>query len=300
MRRLLKAPTEVISDKDLGYLPYPVIGSPKLDGFRCAIDKTPKTSSMKPQPNPFVFSQLSDPTLDGLDGELVIGKPNDQSTFNNSTGPLRRQYGEPDFTFYVFDSFLHPQESYAQRWLMRIEKEMHEATQTFNHPRVKILPQIVLKNSQEVIDYTNLCIADNYEGAMIRTLTGIYKQGRSTFNEMNIFKRKVLSDAEATIIGFNEKMINYNPQKLDEMGLAKRSSHKANKVPAGTLGSFILSGKPWKKPFNCRGKIDDDLAQEIWNNQDKYLGKQVTYKYHAYGSIDAPRQPIFHRFYEEI
>ena len=290
--RPLKAPTNILEDNQLHLLPYPVAGSAKIDGLRCGIDGIPLTSSMKPQPNPFVQSELSLPELNGLDGELVLGKPNDPDAFNKSTGPLRRGYGEPDFNFYVFDSFLHPELTYTQRWLTKMENLP-------SHPRIIVLPQILLYNAMEVIAFTKACIEQGFEGAMIRSLDATYKQGRCTFNEMNIFKRKLLSDAEATIVGFNEKMTNLNPQIIDEMGFTKRASNKENKVPAGTLGSFILKSPLWKLPFNCRGKISDPLALEIWNNKSKYLGKQVTFKYQRYGSINAPRQPIYYRFYEE-
>ncbi len=291
--RPLKAPTDPIQDTQLSELTYPLAGSPKLDGFRCVIDGEAKTSSMKLQPNPFVRSELSHLDLQGLDGELIVGSPSDPDIFNKSTGPLRRQHGEPDFTFYVFDNCKYIYQNYAERWCLA-PKEL------YSHPRVEILSQTYLYDPEEVIAYTNDCIARGFEGAMIRSLSGLYKQGRATAKEQNIFKRKFKTDAEATIIGFNEKLINLNPAKIDELGLQKRSSHKSGKFPAGTLGSFILYSPKWKAPFNCRGRINDALAQEIWDNQSNYLGKTVTYKYYQYGSIDAPRQPIFHRFYEEL
>lgn len=293
IKRCLKAPNKTIEDSELSKLTYPVFGSAKIDGFRCLIDGVPKTSSMKHQPNPFVRKSLSFPQFNGLDGELVIGKANSPDAFNRSTGPLRRKHGEPDFTFFVFDSFLYPEQSYLDRWILKLADIPH-------HPRIITLPQEVLKSPEAVITFTNTCVAQNFEGAMIRSLDGKYKQGRATFNEMNIFKRKPLTDAEATIIGFNEKMINMNPQVLDEMGYAKRASNKVNKVPAGTLGSFILKSPLWKLPFNCTGKLNDQEKKAIWMMQENYLGKEVTFKYQQYGSIDAPRQPIFHRFYTKF
>ena len=86
MKKPQKAPIHSITDNELRLLPYPVFGSVKIDGFRCLIDGTPKTSSMKPQPNPFVQSELSKPELNGLDGELVVGEPNSPEAFNASTG----------------------------------------------------------------------------------------------------------------------------------------------------------------------------------------------------------------------
>lgn len=293
MQRCLKAPSQSIEDKDLHLLPYPIVGSPKIDGLRCYIDSdtgVAKTSSNKPHPNPYVREVLSDPIFRGLDGELTVGAPNSLDAFNKSTGPLRRKSGKPDFLFSVFDMYSSTK-TYFERWL-HLPKDIF-----YKYPRISVLPQTYLYSPEEIVEYTEKCIKENYEGSMLRTLFGLYKCGRATAKENNIFKRKPLADREATIIGFNEKLTNLNPQEINELGLDKRASNQENKVPAGTLGSFILYDPKWKNTFNCRGRIDDRLALEIWENQGEYLGKKVTYKYQAYGSIDAPRAPIFHRFY---
>lgn len=293
MKRPLKAPSLSITDKQLKLLPYPVLGSQKLDGFRCCIvDGVAKTSSMKNIQNTFVFDQLSKKEFTGLDGELIIGPPNSPDVFHNTSGPLRRFDGKPDFIFYVFDRYTTG--AYLDRWYI--------PSRTF--PRfsgIKVLKQTTLLSPQEVIDYTNTCVEEGYEGAMIRTFSGLYKQGRATFKEMNIFKRKPMEDDEALIIGFVEQLTNLNEPTFNELGLTKRSSNQENKSPANTLGSFILHSPKWSEPFNCGGGcLTHAERKEIWDNQAKYLGKKVTYKFQAYGSIDAPRQPIFRRFFKEI
>ena len=292
IKRPLKAPTESITNEQLTQLRYPFLGSPKIDGIRCLIiDGEPKTSSLKPQPNDYVRNYLADFKFNYLDGELVVGNPSDPNSFNNSTGPLRRKDGTPDFTFLIFDYFAEPSKPYTERWI--------DHTIVFNDIRVKILPQTLLHCPNDVIAFESKCVDMGFEGAMIRSLDGVYKQGRATFREANIFKRKPLEDSEAVIIGFTELQINLNEQTTNELGLSKRSSHQENKFGADTLGSFILLDLKWKQPFNCRGKISASLAKEIWDNKEKYLGKKVTYKYQKHGSIDAPRQPIFKAFYEE-
>jgi len=295
INRPLKAPTDSLEDWELEKLPYPVVGSPKIDGFRCVVDTIPLTSSMKPQPNPFIQKELSKPEYNGLDGELVLGKPNDPDAFNISTGPLRRGYGKPDFTFYVFDSFLSSSSPYLNRWILELSDF------PTNYPRIIALPQEILKTPEEIIAFTDACLEQNYEGAMIRSLLGKYKQGRATFNEMNIFKRKPLTDAEGIIIGFKEQMTNNNAKETNEIGLTRRASNKENKTPAGTLGSLILENPKWKTPFSCGcGKMNHQERKALWELRKNFLGKKVTFKYQAYGSIDKPRQPRYYRFYKEV
>ena len=293
MKRCLKTPSLSITDKQLELLPYPVLGSHKLDGFRCCIvDGLAKTRSMKNIQNTFVFNQLSKKEFTGLDGELIIGPPNSPEAFHNTSGPLRRFDGKPDFTFYIFDRCAPG--SYLDRWYL--------PSRTF--PRfsgIQVIKQTTLLSPQEVIDYTSACVSEGYEGAMIRTFQGLYKQGRATFKEMNIFKRKPMEDDEAQIIGFVEQMTNINEKFVNELGLTKRSSNSEGKIPADTLGSFILHSPKWPRPFTCGGGcLLHSERKEIWDNQAKYLGKKVTYKFQAYGSIDGPRQPVFRRFFKEI
>jgi DNA ligase-1 len=293
LKRPLKAPSISIINEELDRLHYPVYGSPKLDGFRCVIDGVPKTNSMKPIPNKYVLSELSKPGYNGLDGELIIGLPNSPDAFNNTTGPLRRYAGKPDFYFYVFDDFSFPGD-YKTRWIDR-------RSFCFYFPRVITLEQIVLNTPGEVITYETHCLTSGYEGIMLRTATGLYKQGRATFREMNIFKRKPFTDTEGTIIGFTEQQTNLNPAYENELGLTKRATCQENLVGAETLGNFILKSKEWESPFACGGgKLTHAERKYIWDYRNSFLKKELTFKYQNHGSINAPRSPIFLRFKEDL
>ena len=292
LTRPQKAPSEPISDLDLESLEYPVMGSPKLDGFRCVISGGKAlTSSLKPISNKFVFESLSRPEYEGLDGELIVGRPNSPNAFANTTGPLRRLAGIPDFTFYVFDIHNMPGVKYAER-----NQELYQ--RYLNLPNIQIIKQERLASPDEVLKYESWCVSLGYEGIMVRTAAGVYKEGRCTLKEKNIFKRKPVEDDEATIVGFIEQMENLNESSINELGLNSRSSNAANKIGKSTLGAFVLSSPKWAETFMCgTGQgLTDKLRKKIWNDQSAYLGKLVTYKYQAHGSINAPRQPIFKGF----
>lgn len=284
IRRPMKAPTDPITDTELLSLKYPLCGSPKLDGFRCVVDKVPLTSAMKSFGNEYVNLFLCQSEYDGLDGELIVGSPIDPDVFHNTSGPLRRHSGEPNFTFYVFDNFLGGDFSYSKRWLQYLPAKL---------PRVVVLEQRILTCAQDVLAYEAEMLSMGFEGAMIRSLSGLYKEGRCTFNEGNIYKRKPFVECEAIIIGFEESMLNLNEKVLDERGLSKRSSHTENKVPKGTLGSFKLISPLWEASFSARAGegFTQELKQQIWNERESYLGQTATVKYQKYGSRDAPRMP---------
>ena len=124
---------------------------------------------------------------------------------------------------------------------------------------------------------------------------GAYKMGRSTTKEGILLKVKEFADAEATVVGFNEKLSNQNELKTDVFGYAERSTEKAGMVPAGTLGSFHVKMTDGRE-FNCGSGLNDEQRLEIWNNQDEYLGKMIKFKYMQIGvdkKTGVPRLPIF-------
>ena len=288
IKRPMKAPSEPITDEELKSIKYPIVGSPKLDGFRCIVDQTPLTSSMKPFTNRHVAEVLSNPIYDGLDGEIVVGLPykanDNDDVFHRTSGPVRRFDGTPDFTFYVFDYWREGMTSYQKRWI---------ESQPFQAGKIVVLEQRILKSSDEVIAFEQEMVNLGYEGAMIRSLDGRYKEGRCTLKEMNIFKRKPYAECEAEIIDIEEQMANMNEVTIDAMGLTKRSSHQANMIPKGTTGMFVLQSPAFSLSFKAapgRG-FDAKKRQEIWDNRHEYIGKIATVKYQRYGSIDRPRQP---------
>ena len=286
IKRPQKAPSDPISDYDLRNIIYPIVGSPKLDGFRCVVDGEPKTSSMKPWPNEHIRNQLSHPRFHGLDGEIIVGEPNDPDVFHNTSGPVRRIQGKPDFKFYVFDNWTQGNYSYKERWVDMIDG-------FYDHPLICVLEQRLLTSPEEVLAYEAEMLKLGFEGAMIRSLAGRYKEGRCSFREMNIFKRKPFVECEAVITKCIEGLQNLNESHVNEMGRNVRSSHIANKVPKGTLGSFELKSDLWPTKFTAgTGEgYTAEMKQDIWNHRDEYLGQIATVKYQKYGSRDAPRIP---------
>ena len=289
IKKPMKAPSKSISDEELNLLTYPIFGSPKLDGFRCVTNSAAYTSSLKLIQNAYVQSVLSDLIYSGFDGEIIVGEPNDPKAFANTTGAVRRFDGRPEFKYYVFDKW-GVKSPYCER--IKSLKDFGV---------VKVIEQKILNSPEEVIEYTNWCIDQGYEGAMIRSIDGNYKEGRCTLKELNIFKRKPIVDDEAVIISLEEQQENLNESFTNELGNTTRSSHKENKVGKNKLGAFIVKSKKWPDEFRIgTGEgLTDELRQEIWDDKEKYVGKIITYKYQEYGSINAPRQPIMKGFREK-
>ena len=298
-KRPMKFPSESISDSHLEQIDYPVVVSPKLDGYRClCTDNGAFSSSLKPITNQYIQKCLTGSDYEGLDGEIIVGSPfalnEDDDVFNRTTGPVRKATGEPDFKLHVFDDWRFPLQNYDKRWLQQIR----DYPDIQDIPFIVVIEQRLCKNSKEVIEAFNEFETAGYEGAIIRRLTAPYKEGRCTYREEFGFKKASWAYSEAFITGFFEQSENQNEKTTNELGLSKRSSHKENKTGKDTLGGFILEDKLWKESFRC-GTIKGatiEWRKAIWEQLKKepncLANKPFKYKYKAVGCLEAPRQPI--------
>lgn len=63
-------------------------------------------------------------------------------------------------------------------------------------------------------------------------------------------------------------------------------------MPAGTLGKMVVKDLKSGVVFNLSSGWDEKKTKEIWQNQQKYMGKIVKYKFQAIGTLIKPRIPI--------
>lgn len=178
-----------------------------------------------------------------------------------------------------------------------LESVVRDSTLPFS---INLLTPVLVRTMDELLELESQCLEHGFEGVMIRQPDGKYKCGRSTLKEQILLKLKRFLDAEARVIGFEEKMHNDNKQEKDEFGLSKRSSKKDGLQPANTLGSLIVEDLNSGVKFGIGSGFDDVLKKEIWTNRGKYLNKLVKYKYQSVGQKDAPRFPVFLGFRSEL
>lgn len=280
--RMQKPPQGVL---DIDKVTYPCWGQFKLDGFRCSIqDGETCTNTLKPIANRYTRELLEQyaGVLEGFDGELCIGDPAAPECFNLCQSQLTREDGEPDFKFYVFDVI----------WENAFYSHRHQALKLLAERSqlpdfVVILECVEIRNREELEAFVDLALSLGYEGVILRQPGSLYKNGRATMKKQEVLRIKPMEDAEATIIGFEEEFANLNEAVVDERGLSKRSSHKANKVPKGVLGAFICHSEEFGV-IKVNG-FDDNFAKYVWEHQEEFLGKTLTYKFQRHGTKDKPR-----------
>ena len=94
------------------------------------------------------------------------------------------------------------------------------------------------------------------------------------------------------VVGFEELEHNMNEQQRSLLGLAKRSSHKANRVAGGVLGALVCQ-LPGGLQFNIGSGFTQEEREEFWRIRDKLKGRLVKYKYFPVGIKDKPRFPVY-------
>jgi DNA ligase-1 len=277
---------------DINALRYPLLASVKYDGIRCVvINGVAMSRSLKPIPNRFVQSVVGKPEFNGMDGELMVN-----GNFQDVTSAFMSADGEPDFYFAVFDNVTNADCPFTRRY---------ESLGDFpEHERIRIVEQVEVTHPGELREYYDMVLEDGHEGVMVRDPNGRYKHGRSTLKEGILLKWKPFADAEATVVGFEERMHNANEATTNALGRTERSSHKENLVPMDTLGALVVKNDAlWPgQTFNIGTGFTDAQRAELWEVRNLpwiqsgplgLIGRTVKFKYQAIGTKDVPRIPVF-------
>lgn len=282
---------------DLSKQKFPVYASPKLDGIRCLIiGGEAVTRKLKPIPNHFVRNVLSETSIGGLDGELIVGDPTDPDAYRKTVSEIMRHGGEPNFTFWVFDRI----NIGAQiPWKIRMDNASLLASAARDRGLdLREVPYHLCTSLAHILEREEESLSLGYEGLMLRLPDGPYKMGRSTSIEGHLTKLKRFEDSEAYIVSLQELMHNGNEGKTNALGRTERSTHKANKVGLNTLGAMevrdIYSGIVFSVGTGIG--LDDKLRKLIWDSPEEYIGKIIKYRFFPGGSKDKPRFPTFHGF----
>lgn len=271
----------------------PALLSPKLDGIRCLIiDGVAVGRSLKPLPNRHVQKLFGRPEFNGLDGELVVGSPTAKDVFQVTSSGVMSIDGEPEVMFHVFDDFIET--GGFSRRLHTAHRRIHKKKFCLPVDHWKIECADDLNRWEE--DYLTM----GYEGVMLRHPDGPYKHGRSTAKEGWLLKVKRFEDSEAEVIGFSQLMTNTNEAKRNELGHLERSSHKAGKVGAGTLGALQVRDLKTKVEFDIGTGFTADQRQLLWASRQALTGKIVKYKSQPTGVKEKPRFPVLLGFRDKV
>ena len=267
---------------------FPVLATPKIDGIRCLkIRGQALSRPFKPIRNNHIRWWIEAYCPEGFDGEILCG-----AGFSDVQSMVMTVEGTPNFTYLVFD---YVADSLSKSYSERI-KDLKAYVPRSNENLKYLIPEIV-HNLDELHLIMEKHLIQGHEGTMIRDPNSPYKCGRSTLREGFLIAIKHFVDDEAEVIGFEEQLHNDNEQTEDAFGYSERSSKKENMKPAGTLGAFVVRHKDGIQfKIGTGVGLTAELRKNIWDNQPKFLGKIVHYRYQPHGVKDRPRIPSWFGF----
>lgn len=276
---------------DLAALQFPLLASRKLDGIRAVIrDGRVLSRTLKEIPNKFVQAMLGHERFEGHDGELLVGPMNATDVYLRTNSAVMSVSGEPNFTFAVFDSTLHPEQPFRERLPL----------QEFITDRYQVVPlqHTQIHSLEELLAYQEQVLAEGYEGVMLRDADAPYKHGRSTTREGYLLKLKNYETDEAVVVGVLEALRNDNPATRDALGHTVRSSHAENKVGKNVLGALVVKCIHTGVEFQVGSGFDDEQRKILWDNPP--IGRIISYNHFPHGRKTAPRHPTWKGFRDEI
>jgi DNA ligase-1 len=268
---------------------YPCAAQPKLDGVRCPATKDGLFSRGRKQFTAcaHIAEELkplfaADPAL-RLDAELYTHEYKDdfemivraiKKTAERATAEdleLQRK-----MEYHVYDmprcATLDEIVTFGIRstYLQKLVKGMKH---------VKFVETVILNDIDDLIEYKEKWTAEGYEGIMLRNLHSPYEGKRS----FHLQKFKDFIDAEWTIVGVKE----------------------GEGALAGHAGSFTFP----KDRDDTQGMLDGAIAmtdensfdakligpiprlKDLFENQDKFMGKEATVRYQKFTAYGTPKFP---------
>jgi DNA ligase 1 len=297
----LLAPSETLTPKTAAKLVYPVIISPKFDGIRATRQDTGIFSrTAKPLPNDMMRQYLQ--SVGMSDGELVCGSPTMDGGFNYTQSVVMGNNEVEDWTYWVFD-VLDFGTTYERR-LETVHKLVSRA-HAEGLTKVKEVPTFWAKDVDELLALEHRFRTEEWEGVMVRRPDGLYPkkeegENRCTALSRLLLKYKKFEDSEGQIVGIYQGQTNTNPAFKDERGKTKRSTAKAGMVPNGHCGGFQVYDA--KFGWTCDvapGKFTAAQLKDIWENQQKYIGRTLKYKFQLKGQMTLPRFPTAQGFRDQ-
>lgn len=250
-------------------LTFPKLASRKLDGIRCVIrDGVALSRNGKPIRNNYIQEILGRKEFNYLDGELMVGAPNDKHAFRTATSGVMSEDGCPDFTFFVFDIMAE-----GAGFQTRLQIATNIVKKAKNR-HIKIVEHKMIRNMDQLDELEAAYLEDGFEGVMLRSLDGPYKLGRSSVTEGHLLKVKRFSDDEAVIVDYVEEVTT------------------KDRTPKNALGKFICK-LPNGTTFGVGGGYTREERIKFWKCKDEMIGQMLKYKHFPIGQHDRPRFPTF-------
>ncbi len=249
----------------------PYLVQPKLDGDRCRaiIDETGIPLLLSSEEHvirsvPHIEEQLYNLHLFNieLDGELYTHGSSHQAIHGAVSRTVNIHPEYESVEYWVFDIVSHEPQHRRLNQLLDLRLDQTES--------IKLVNNVMAYSEEEIMETLERFTNDNYEGIIVRNLSGDYVRRRST----NIMKFKPRRDDHYIIVGYEEEI----------------SIHGE---PKNSLGALIL-----KSDENQMFKVGSGsfLTREnritLWREKEKLIGRIAHVKYQHLTNRQVPRFPV--------
>jgi len=263
---------------------FPVFIQPKLDGVRCLIYKDNNRIIFQSRQNTIyeefdhllpelehLMNQFSDQEGLILDGELYThGMPFEKITSMVRSSKTKRKNIE-ELNYHIYDCFYSGDANLSKNQMPYSERYqvLKGAFGRTIYSKLILVETTIANSKRDIEDfhthYTNLI--NPYEGVMIRTPTGSYKQqGRSK----DLQKYKKFMDEEFEVVGH----------------------HEGTGAHAGTPIFECKSNVNQSKIFSVTMQGTLESKRGMMENVRNYYGKMLTVKYQEKSCEGIPRFPV--------
>ena len=251
---------------------YPAIVQRKFDGVRCLAklndDGTVTLLSRKGKAFPHLNHIRDDVANNNsntnlvLDGELY----SDTLTFQELVGLVRRVTLKEGNDQQMFEVSIRVYDCIDLENEVDFEGRYQTITEITNGATyLSLVENVSVSTEQEIHEAQARFVAEGYEGAMVRNLTGAYAIGKRS---ANLQKVKTFMDSEDQIVGFTE----------------------GTGIEAGCV--LWECQTPDGQTFTARPTGTHDERKVLFENGEDYIGQQLTVKYQELTDEGIPRFPV--------
>lgn len=285
---------------------FPCFYQPKYDGVRALnLDGKLVARTLKPHNNRYITEKYSKPEYKGFDGEMILTELGQchPDVCRETSGAVRREHGEPDVTWYVFDYITEETINlpYSDRFGL-----LEEYVEKLNDPSIKVVTTSTCFSMEEFEELDSDALELGYEGSMLKSIKAKYKEGCSD-KHMQVWRVKRFIQEECLVTLIEEGKSNQNEAKINELGHTERSTHQENMQPNGQVGKIhgILL-KDVKDPVSGKvlvtkgtniiigpGEMTISERKYFWNNQSEIIDKVVKFRCFPKGVKDLPRFSVY-------
>jgi len=191
-------------DKAQKKIKFPVFVQPKLDGMRLGTSREGgelvfTTRGGKTVDLPHITNALGWlPAESKLDGELYIHGMSCQAIMSLVKNGAKADRVKIEYHIYDVPEWEGETGDFSTRsYMLQDSVGVH----CHDDSPIKVVRTQLARNAEDVWKFHGECVAEGYEGCMVRTLTGLYEWGARS---NDLLKVKKFDDGEFKVVGFTE------------------------------------------------------------------------------------------------